>query len=239
MTNSNAPFRTWKQGFNHGTEGWIGSDVEGIEGWCGEVEQVDRRTADLKPSAGRGYALAKHGECNDFFAEAYPEGSGPYAPGAGYSSEWPASGYVMELAVHLDVDHANDNRLLNYLVSISLLEEEFFESLRYFMVPVTVDGQNVDVGGYVVSDPGWYTFRHTFSKDPDGNLAVDFEFVQHGKTLFMEEIDEVMSFDEEGNPIFEEISAFEATNVGSGYIWLDLAPGVELPIDEHQVRRGK
>jgi hypothetical protein len=54
---------------------------------------------------------------------------------------------------------------------------------------------------------------------------------RRGRTLFSEDLTQTALT---GEPT----SSFEASNVGSGYIWLDLAVGVELPIDEHQVRPG-
>jgi hypothetical protein len=246
MTSSNAPFPAWKQGFNHGTEGWTGSDVAGPAGFCGTIEQVDRRELDrgaIMPSVGRGHALAKHGECNEFWGELLPA-SGPYSPGAGYSTRWPPSGYIMELDLHLDPEAGSEgDALLNYFVSISLLDvrngefdfeentEASIASLRYYGLPVTFVGGALSIGGYQVTDPGWYTFRHTFSEDHDGKLAVTFTLAQRGRTLFSTVLPETPLNGEPTSP-------FAASNVGSGYIWLDLAEGVELPIDEHQVRRG-
>lgn len=243
MSNSTAPFQAWQQGFNHGTEHWIGAEVEGPEGWCGSIEQHVRNSGPVDPSAGDGYAVATGGECNEFWSEAFPAGSGPYSPGAGFSTAWPQGGYVTELDVHLDPDHADaDGGLVNYFIAISLLDDrgdepwDFLDdlapSLRYFAVPVSVDNEVVHVAGHEVTEPGWYTFRHRFSETDDDRLAVDFELSQRGRVLTTLPLTTTALSG-------EATSSFAATEVGTGYVWLDVAPGVGLPIDEHRVRRGR
>lgn len=243
MSNSAAPFQAWHQGFNHGTGHWIGNHVEGPEGWCGTIEQHDRHSGPVAPSAGNGYAVATGGGCNDFWSGAFPDGSGPYSPGAGFSTAWPEGGYVTELDVHLDPDHANaEGGLVNYFIAISLLDvrgeepwdfmDDLVPSLRYFVVPVWADEDAVTVGDHEVTEAGWYTFRHRFSETEDGSLAVDFELAQRGRVLTTQALTTTILSG-------EDTSSFAATDVGTGYVWLDVAPDVGLPIDEHRVRRGR
>ncbi|TVR19742.1 MAG: hypothetical protein EA391_00185, partial [Balneolaceae bacterium] len=71
MLNSNAPFPVFNQVFNHDTEPWATEDVEGIPGWCGSIDLVDRRSGELKPTVGRNYATIQHGVCNDFWTTVF------------------------------------------------------------------------------------------------------------------------------------------------------------------------
>lgn len=234
MMNSNAPFKAWHQGFNHGTDGWFDETSPGELGWCGSIHRVDRRSGDVTPSAGSGYAVVETGDCVTAWAVFEP--SGPYSPGAGYSTEWPTGGYVQELDIHLDPGWA-DGTGFTYVASFNLLDGG---GLRYFFTPVTRTGGALTVGDFEVTDAGWYTFRHVFSSD-EGALSARFELTQGGRTLMSEPL---------GTTAFtgEATSDFQASNVGSGYIWFDSYPASffgtqffqfpDLPIDEHRVRRG-
>jgi len=250
MTNSAADFPTWRQIFNHDAESWIGSETEGGSGWCGTTEQIDRRDGDLSPSVGRGYAVATGGTCNEFSPDDLI--SGPYSPGAGYSSAWPASGYVTKLDVYLDPD-ADDPTEFDYVLAISLLDirdgefdlEERFEktaaSLRYLMMPVAAENGDLKIGGaegYSVEDAGWYTFRHQLSEDADGSLAVTFEAAHQNQTVFSTAVDQAIILFPEFE--IEDPFDYEASNVGTGYIWLDIpGDGDQVAIDNQQVRRGQ
>lgn len=232
MTHANAKFQSWHQGFNHGTAGWIDSDPSGPAGWCGTIDDADRRDGNLVPSAGRGYALVTHGACNAYWAEhGFPNGSGPYSPGAGYSTVFPDGGFVMELDIYLDPAWTAAEPF-TYSVSMSLLDQEYPDNFRYFMVPLTIEGGTLSVAGHPVREAGWYTFRHRFSEEA-GKLAVDFELARHGRALFTVPVTET-AFSA------EPTASFDASNVGNGYVWfVAIAPGLRLAIDEHQVRQGR
>lgn len=221
MMESNASFQAWHQGFDHGTGGWIGQDPPGAGGWCGAIEARTRGEGPVSPSAGSGYAIVRHGPCNDYWATAFPGGSGPYSPGAGYGSRWPASGLVQELDIYLDPALVGQGQnLFTLAASVHLLEEGEF---HYFFTPVdgAADG-SLSVNGIQVTEAGWYTFRHVFS-DHGGRLRDTFELAR-------------------GHRVVGSIGTYTdltSTDVSSGYLWfVNIEGGVDLPIDEHQARRG-
>lgn len=256
-TNSNAPFKTWHQGFNHGTEGWFGEETAGSLGWCGEIAQVDRRDGDVEPSAGAGYATVAQSTCNDFWDGIFSPifgatlVNGPWGPGPDFallSNVWPSGGFVMELDIYLDpswtagiLDPGTVNpftppgTVFTYLASLRELgsPDNAFGTFHYFGVPVLPDNGKLSIFGHEVTAAGWYTFRHVFSDD-GGGLAVDFELAERrGGTLFAVPITTRFF---SGEPT----SDLTPTDVGSGYVWFaGIASGLELPIDEHRVRRGR
>lgn len=104
---SSAMFPNWHQGFNHDTDGWYGGETAGTLGWCGSIEQQDRRSGDVTPSAGSGYATVEQGPCNAFWAGLFGADlvNAPWAPGddfSNFSDSWPVAGYVTELDIYLD-----------------------------------------------------------------------------------------------------------------------------------------
>lgn len=253
LLNSNAPFKNWHQGFNQGTAGWFGSETMGPLGWCGEIEQS---AGGVGPSAGRAYATVAQSGCNAFWTPIFTSDfrTGPWAPGpdfAGFSTVWPNGGFVVELDIYLDptwtaaeLDPGSfilgpGGTVFTYAVSVRELASpaNAFGSFRYFGVPVIADGGKLLIFGREVSEAGWYTFRHVIGND-SGHLAVDFELAERrGGTLFtIPVVTTTTLFGEPG----ETVSDLSATDFGSGYIWfLSISPGLDLPIDEHRVRRGK
>jgi len=248
LLNSNAPFKNWHQGFNQGTAGWFDRETTGSLGWCGEIEQ---NAGGVGPSAGRTYATVAQSGCNAFWSSIFGPGfrSGPWAPGpdfAGFSTVWPKGGFVVELDIYLDPTWTAEaldpgsfilgpgGTVFTYSVSVRELASpaDAFGSFRYFAVPVISDGGKLLVFGREVSEAGWYTFRHVIGND-DGRLAVDFELAERrGGTLFTIPVVTTL--------FGETVSDLSATDFGSGYIWfLSISPGLDLPIDEHRVRRGK
>ena len=256
LLNSNAPFKNWHQGFNQGTAGWFGGETMGPLGWCGEVEQ---RTGGVGPSAGPAYATVAQSGCNAFWTSIFGPGfrSGPWAPGpdfAGFSTVWPTGGFVVELDIYLDPTWTaaaldpgefifgpdggfpvfSNTTVFTYAVSVRELASpaDAFGSFRYFAVPVISDGGKLLIFGREVSEAGWYTFRHVIGND-GGRLTVDFELAERrGGTLFTIPVVTTL--------FGETVSDLSATDFGSGYIWfLSISPGLDLPIDEHRVRRGK
>lgn len=247
---SEAPFQTWHQGFNHGTEGWYGQETAGDLGWCGGVEHVNRHTGNLAPSAGRGYALVSLGGCNDFWIDfGFSEDlvNAPWAPGpefALFSDVWPASGFIYELDIYLDPtwtpdepepplfnDQAPPGTVFTYVGSVrEIATDRFF----YFAVPVLSDNGALSIFGRTVDEAGWYTFRHLFMEN-GGQLSVMFEFAsRRGGTLFTEPI-ETEFFGQDA-----DLGALSVTELSSGYLWFAaIADGLEVPIDEHRVRPGR
>jgi hypothetical protein len=254
--NSAAPFKNWHQGFNHGTTAWYGGDTPGPLGWCGQITQVEKGGGSLQPSAGQAYATVEQGVCNDFWDGIFSAPgatlvNGPWAPGPDFglfSSVWPTGGFVMELDIYLDPSwtvgalepgtvnfFAPPGAVFTYAASLRELGSpaDAFGTFYYFAVPVMPNDGKLTVLGHDVTEAGWYTFRHVFSDD-GGELAVDFELAERsGGTLFTEPITtEFFS----GAPTSNLIP----TDLGSGYIWFaSIAPGLELPIDEHRLRRGR
>ena len=221
----------WYQSFNHNAAEWAGVDVDGPEGWCGSIERHDRDAGPVTASAGGGYAVATGGECNEFWADVFGADfrSGPFAVGTPPTTEWPANGYTMELDVYLGGEDAFD---FDYYVSI--FDEFDPEDIHYFEVPVLIDDGVLTVHGHEVDTTGWHTFRHRFAEEADGSLSVEFELAPRGEpALFTESVDNPSLFGEPG----PDTAAFDAHDIGSGYVWLHLPDGEDLPIDEYRVLR--
>lgn len=230
--NSGSSFPGWQQNFNHDVDEWLGLE----DGWCGSIELRDRGDGDVAPSTGRAYAEAIGGECVDQFDAFTP--SGPFSGGVPLSTEWPESGFVVQMDVHLDPENGG----FDYYVPISLLdvrqEDGLPASVRYFKVPVTSDDDALLVGTqeHEVDRAGWYTFRHRFDEDDNGQLEVMFELAERrGGTLATEPLTHHFGATGLADP---EPADFDAANVGNAYVWLNLSHEQVLPIDRYQIRRG-
>lgn len=248
LLNSNAAFKNWKQGFNHGTGGWYGMETPDGLGWCGTIEQTMRRSGDVSPSAGRAYATVEQGGCNAHFSDMFGAGlvGVPWAPGPGFAALFnpmPADGYVHELDIYLDPSYEAvppaegtfvfeavfpwEGAVIGYSVS-------FFSggAFNYLWIPVWEGDGELLVDSYSVTEAGWYTFRFVFSDD-GGSLAVDFELADRtGGTLFTRSMSSTYYA---GAPV----SGFDPADVTTGYAWFtSVSRGLELPIDEYRVRRG-
>lgn len=254
---SHAVFPTWHQGFNHGTEGWFGNGTTGPLGWCGDITQIERRGADLTPSAGRGFATVSVGSCNTFWGDLGVPLGAPWAPGPDlslFSTAWPPSGFVTELDVYLDPDWSSEfaggnlppfpnDAIVDFSASIRELTGDppsAFDTFRYYFVPVeAVSGQTaLEIFGRRVTQAGWYTFRYVF-RDDGGQVEVDFELKQRrGGTVFVEQ--DLQAYTLAGPFKVPFAGDLPTSEYGSGYIWFfDIAAGLELPIDEHTVRPGR
>lgn len=231
MTNSEAPFQAWQQGFQHDTDGWVSQEDPGPFGWCGTIQRVDRRTGDLAPSAGSGYAIVEHGACNDFYQPFFPDGSAPASADPDlFSTTFPTGGYVNQVDIYLDPGW-EDGTGFGYAVSFQVLDEDF-PNFRYFFLPVSKSGGTLSVAGHEVGEAGWYTFRHRFTEE-EGALSVAFELARNGQTLFTRETGETLLTG-------ETASDFDASNTSNGYIWfVSISDGLGLAIDENRVRRGR
>ena len=260
MANSNAGFVAWHQGFEHDAGGWYDAGTAGPVGWCGEIEQVTSRgrggTA-LAPSAGSGFATVELGGCNDFWSGMGVLFGAPYAPGpdlALYSDAWPVSGYVTELDVWLDPAWSDEglyqgnfafagsspDAIIQYAATVfptDWIPGAAHTGPHYF-VEVMKDEATLTVADYPIASAGWYTFRFVFS-DEAGEVRVDFELADRrgGILAVMEEVVPNELWGPVRVPFAGELPTAE---YGSGHVWFfDIAFGLELPIDEHQVRRGR
>lgn len=254
MMHSNAPFTTWKQGFDHDLEPW--NRFTASSAWCGSAERVDGRGADPSPSAGRGYATLEHGECIPFFSPATSAPASGPVPNL-MSTTWPTGGFVQQVDVYLDpgypsgtaagpssptfgpsgVTVANTGDVVfMFAASVCLLNADgscpIPAGLRYFAVPVTRDDGALEVAGESVTEPDWYTFRYRFGDD-GGDLSVEFQLIRDDRLVASTAVTETYLTS-------GYTSRFQAAGVGSGYLWFpSIADGLELPIDEHTLRRGR
>lgn len=257
LVNSDAPFKNWRQGFNHGTEGWFGMETGDFLGWCGTISQEDRGGSGVAPSAGRGYAVVTQGDCHSDWDFLDVIGGGdnlvgvPWAPGPGFAAignAWPDGGYTVELDIYLDPTSYEavapppgswvfeclsapcwTGAVIGYSVSFMTLDDLNF---HYLWIPVNEGNGSLLVDGHEVTEPGWYTFRFVFGSD-DGQLDVAFELAdRRGGTLFTRSMDETLYLgDEPGD--------YAVSNVGTGYAWFtSVSDGLELPIDEYRLQRG-
>lgn len=232
-----APFPTWRQSFQHDTDGWITDDVPGPDGWCGEISRLTRAEArsagGSAPSTGSGYATVAGGMCNSFWQGNGFVESGPYSPGAGFHP-LPPSGYVTELDVWLDPDWTAA-QVFTYAFSVLRLDPGYPYGLLYSFVPATTSGGTLYVAGEEIAESGWYTFRHTV--DTDGSeLSIRFELLRQGLPIVGQRVTTV--FDAFEAPI--AVSDLDPSNMANGYVWFAwIQPGLQLPIDDHIVRPGR
>lgn len=230
---SNAPFELWRQGFNHGTAGWVTGDVAGPEGWCGDIEQVMRGTGDIQPSGGRAYAIVRESPCNAFHQERGFYSSGPASGLMPLNRAFPTGGYVQRLDVYLDPDWP-DGTGFGYVVSFQNLDYAIPLSFRYLPLTVVKENGTLTVAGHAIDVAGWYTFHHRFYSD-GGRLAVDFRLVRDGLTLVETSLSDTPSLFWNEAP-----ASLAADNTGSGYIWFSfISGGLGLAVDEQQLRRGR
>lgn len=245
---SQAPFPVWNQGFNHDTEGWYDAETAGALGWCGSIERQTRSTGGQRPSAGRAYATVEGGPCNEFWSSQGVPYGGPYGPGPEQTlaSVWPNAGYVTELDLYLDPAWSAEysgalsaGTLVDYGATIFPLDPEPGPAHTgpHYFVGVEAAEDALVVQGHPVTSAGWYTFRFVFADD-DGHVEVAFELHErHGGLLTEQVIQPVRLEGPVKVPFTQELLTPEW---GSGYVWFfDIAPGLQLPIDEHRVRPGR
>lgn len=260
MANSNAEFVTWHQGFEHDTAGWYDAATPGPLGWCGAIESVQGRGHGGEapaPSAGRGYATVEMGFCNEFWSTLGVAFGAPYGPGPDqvlYSGGWPEAGYVTELDIYLDPAWSGSyqgnfawagsspDSLIQYAATIFPTDpdaEPFHTGPHYFVTVDAVPGEAaLTVAGERIEEAGWFTFRFVFS-DVAGSVWVDFELDDRngGNLVAVEGVEPVNLLGPVQVPYLGELPTAE---YGSGHAWFfDIAFGLQLPIDEHRVRRGR
>lgn len=227
-------FPTYHQGFNHETHPWADNSMEGFWGWCGTVTLKNRKSGDLKPSAGLGYATVEFGACNEYWVENFGDASGPATFDAAlWSESWPDSGFIHELDIYLDADQYDFDNGLAFSYANSLYYSALPYPFIYFGLDVEKVEGSLEVNGYEVPEEGWYTFREVFGEDTQGHPTVEFQLLEHGKLLYSTELTETLFG---GEPT----TSLMANDLGSGYIWFPaIAEGVALAIDEYRLRPGK
>lgn len=171
-----------------------------------------------------------------------------WAPGPQFSAlfqPFPEGGYMVELDVYLGPSYEAvgpaegtyvfefptwKGAVVGYSVSFGTLSNGSF---HYLWMPVWEGDGELLVDTHPVTEAGWYAFRFVF-QDHDGELAVDFELADRtGQTLFTKSMTSTFYG---GTPV----SDFATSNVATGYAWFtSISPGLVLPIDEYQVRRGR
>jgi len=227
-------FEEWSQVFDMGTDGWVTAEDEGAEGWCGEIERIPEGSSHIAPSAGEAIAAVRHSACNDFYAESFPDGSGPASASMPHNEVFPEQGFVSEMDIYLDPEWQSDIPFI-YSNSFQVLDEEW-PNFRYFMHDVTLSDGELRIDGHIVPEAGWYTFRHRFTQF-EGGLKVDFEVLQGGDVLFTEPVPVAFHFTDEAEDGVEvlETTSFEADNVSNAYIWFVAIAVEELAIDNQHL----
>lgn len=241
---------TWHQGFKQGTEGWYDGEDEAPWGWCGVIEAVKEGggSVDVAPSAGQGYALASAGPCNDHWGDILPRGA-PYAPGPEgslFSDEWPDAGYITELDVYLRPSWRDayqgtlsQNSIVQLGATVFELDYEIpdFHPFPHWVVTVDAvpDQEAFTVFDHRIDEASWYTFRFVFS-EKDGEVEAAFELRDHGGDL-LTRVGALEPMKAQGLSMVPFEGELPTDEYGSGHIWfMDIASGLQLPIDEHRVR---
>lgn len=235
---SDDDFQSFHQSFNNNTDAWADQYVEGVLGWCGTIELWTKKTGEVMPSKGNGYATVMWGECNTFWSEeADEEGLPTFQYGAPatqdpdlWSATWPSSGFIQNLDIYLDPAMFDNGVAFTYSNSLKLQGEMAF---IYFAFDVVKDAGSLYINDFEVSEAGWYTFSYVYGED-EGKLLIDFQLLQKNQLLY--------SFPIEKRLYAPEVSTSDlwVDDYGSGYIWfVYLQDGVALPIDEQMLRAGK
>lgn len=256
---SDGPVQIFSQGFGEDTAGWYDSTTPGTLGWCGSISRVpqsDAATNAPAPSAGDAYAVVATGPCNDFWSAAEVLFGAPYAPGVDLalaSNPWPDAGYETDLDIYLDPAWGSVYRgnfefagvpgstLVQYAATIlrnGYSLGDVHTGPHYFVdVEAVGDGEALNVGGYSVTEPGWFKFRFRFA-DSNGVVQVDFELLD-SSGVSLATVDNIAPTNLMGPVRVPFTEPVETASYMTGWIWfLDIAGGLALPIDEHTQRRG-
>ena len=234
-----ATFPSFHQGFNHSLAPWgDAATADDDTGWCGDIELKSRKDGDIKPSAGAGYATVEFGVCNAFWESAgFPDGSAPATlDPALFSQVWPESGFVHQLDIYLDPADFDAGNAFDLFLGLYYTKYDY--PFDYYAINVSKeDGSLIVNGEYEVSEAGWYTFKQFYDKTEDGVLTAEFELQNNHHTVYTTALQTTVMGNTELN--IDDIYA-EGYILGSGYMWFPyIAPGVELAIDEYQLRPGK
>ncbi len=227
-----AEFEVWRQDFTLDTDGWVDKSDPGPTGWCGSIERVvkDDLTGaadEIRPLSGDGYAVVRHGECNEFYSEAIPDGSAPASTLRPHNESLPNGGFVSALHVYLDPDWPEGSGF-GYVDSFQVLDEEW-PNFRYVFVPVERNEDGLFVGTHEVTEAGWYRFSTIFTPNKR-DLSVDFVLQRHGWPLHRQSLDKTFLTE-------EQVDSFNVNNVSNAYIWFAyISGGLDLAIDEEHLR---
>jgi hypothetical protein len=240
-----APSAPYFNGFEKNTAGWFDSSSSGdgtitrrpsgysngIGGYANGIASADGKW-HARLTGGPPCDQIQSGTCY-----------GPYTNWGGYSSTFPAGGYLTQVDIYLDVNWAathtdyrfdwisaiNNNAggfLRDFVFNVGEMPDGFHiqtstNSTRsganpFFPCPSPNTPPNTCRPPVVISTSGWYTFRHTF-RDNAGNLAVDFDIFLHGSST----------------PVLHQtIYADPMSTVGGNrYGWFSTEEIPDLPID--------
>ena len=238
-TDESATFPSFHQGFNHSFAPWADeATANDVSGWCGDIELKSRKDGDIAPSAGAGYATVKFGPCNTHWAAAgFPNGSAPATLDPSlFSQVWPESGFVHQLDIYLDPSDFEEGNAFDLF--FGLYYNWYDYPFDYYAIHVSKeDGSLLINEEYEVNDAGWYTFKQSYDKTKEGILTADFELQDNHHTVYSTTLNTTVMGNTKLN--INDIYA-DGYIIGSGYMWFPyIAPGVELAIDEYQLRPGK
>lgn len=251
-----ALLETWNQGFEEDTAGWYDATTAGALGWCGSIARVtaDSVATGPAPSAGDAYGTVSSGPCNELWSSAQVLFGAPYAPGVDLSlasNPFPRRGYETDLDIYLDpawgenfrgnLEFVGEPASKLILYGATILENgyelgDFHTGPHYFVdIEAVGEGDSLNVGGYSVTEPGWFTFRFSFA-DNDGVVQVDFELLDHDGGL-LATVENIAPTELLGPVRVPFAGPVQTENYSTGWVWFfDIAAGLALPIDEH-IRR--
>lgn len=237
---ANASFPSFHQGFNHSIAPWADKNTsEEEDGWCGIMSLKSKKDGDIKPSAGEGYATVTFGGCNTHWQPAFPDGSAPATLDPSlFSQVWPESGFIHQIDIYLDPTDFETGTAFNLFYG--LYYDYYDYPFDYYAINVDKESEVLVVNGeYEVCDAGWYTFKQSYDKMEDGTLTAEFELQRKHKTVYSADLAETVMGNTTSSLNINDIYA-DGHVIGSGYMWFpEIAPGVELAIDEYRLRPGK
>jgi hypothetical protein len=224
-------FESWHQSFEDDTDSWVTSADPGLFGWCGEIERVDVNELmcvadEVRPLSGDSHAIVRHGECNAYWSELFPDGSGP-GSSRPFNEGFPDGGYVSSLNIYLDPAW-DEGAGFGYADSFQELDAEF-PNFRYLFIPVARTETGLFVGEFQVTEAGWYTFSTVYSSKGN-SLSADFVLSRHDWPLYSQSHDVTLISE-------DPVDSFRINNTSNGYIWfVYISPELDLAIDEEQMR---
>ncbi|WP_147316854.1 hypothetical protein [Wenzhouxiangella sp. 15190] len=229
-------FENWRQSFEDDTAGWVTSADPGPTGWCGEIERINIsdlmcEADEIRPLSGDNHAIVRHGQCNDFFSETFPDGSGPASSLRLLNESFPEGGFTSSVNIYLDPGWA-EGAEFGYADAFQDLDAEF-PNFRYLFIPVARTETGLFVGEFQVTEAGWYTFSTVYSSGKGNHLSAEFVLSRHDWPLYSQSHDVTLLSE-------EPVDSFKTHNTSSAYIWfVYISPGLDLAIDEEQMRAGR
>jgi hypothetical protein len=187
-----APPGPYFNGFEKNTNGWFGfggstitREPSGYTNGGGYADGIDSASGGYHARLG---LTPTPGSCQDA-SGTEPIYWGPYTNWGGYSSTFPEGGYKTELDIYLDTAWAvsHPDARFDWSSAINMPDGSF---RRDFVFNVGTFGPGFDIAGgnnatrcganpqdpghtpVYITQPGWYTFRHTFTGVQGGPLKV-------------------------------------------------------------------